>query len=337
MKSLTSHSKKHPYADVNLLKPASYSSYESIEIPWGSQDPYVLNRKLGRGKYSEVFEGVNILNKSPCAIKILKPVRQMKINREIKILQTLWGGPNIVKLYDITKDPSTKILSLVFEYIENKDHKTFFPKITDNELRNYMKEVLTALEFSHSMGIMHRDIKPHNILYEGGETPSLKVIDWGLADFYFPGREYNVRVASRYYKGPELLVEYNYYDYSLDIWSLGVLFAGVLFQKDPFFQGSDNNDQLEKIVKVMGTEDLEDYIEKYHIIMEGNILIEEGKHFSKKPWKSFVTAENKHLAKPEALDLLDKMLKIDHRERITAKEALEHEYFASLKKTQIFK
>ena len=191
-----------------------------------------------------------------------------------------------------------------------------------------MKEVLLALDYCHSMGIMHRDIKPHNILYEGGEKGVLKLIDWGLADFYFPGKEYNVRVASRYYKGPELLVEYGFYDYSLDIWSLGVLFAGIILQKDPFFQGMDNNDQLEKIVKVLGLEELEDYIEKYHIVWDGGIL--EGKGWGKKAWKSFVNEENKHLAKPEALDLLDKMLKIDHGERITAKQALNHEYFSKV-------
>ena len=328
MNFLPKSTTKHPYSDVNLHHPQSYSSYESIEFPWGSQDPYILLRKLGRGKYSEVFEGINLLNKTPCAIKILKPVRQIKINREIKILQTLFSCPNIIKLLDFTKDSSTKIPSLIFEYLDVKDHKTIFPKLKDQEVRHYMKEVLLALDYSHSMGIMHRDIKPHNILYEGGEQGVLKVIDWGLADFYFPGKEYNVRVASRYYKGPELLVEYGFYDYSLDIWSLGVLFAGILFQKDPFFQGMDNNDQLEKIVRVLGLEELEDYIEKYHIIWDGGIL--EGRGCGKKTWKSFVNEENKHLAKAEALDLLDKMLKIDHGERITAKQALNHEYFSKV-------
>lgn len=91
----------------------------------------------------------------------------------------------------------------------------------------------------------------------------LKLIDWGLAEYYFPGKDYNVRVASRYYKGPELLLDYQYYDYSLDIWSLGVTFAELIFKKHPFFQGMDNYDQLEKINKVMGTKDLKNYIDKY--------------------------------------------------------------------------
>ncbi len=65
--------------------------------------------------------------------------------------------------------------------------------------------------------------------------------------------EYNVRVASRHYKGPELLVGYQMYDYSLDMWSLGCMFAGIIFNKQPFFCGSDNQNQLVKIAKVLGT------------------------------------------------------------------------------------
>ena len=66
------------------------------------------------------------------------------------------------------------------------------------------------------------------------------------------GREYNVRVASRYFKGPELLVDFQEYDYSLDMWSLGCMLAGMLFRKEPFFHGHDNFDQLVKIAKVNG-------------------------------------------------------------------------------------
>lgn len=67
--------------------------------------------------------------------------------------------------------------------------------------------VLQALDYCHSQGVMHRDVKPHNVMIDH-ETRKLRLIDWGLAEFYHPGQEYNVRVASRYFKGPELLVDY---------------------------------------------------------------------------------------------------------------------------------
>merc|ERR1712118_58167 len=108
---------------------------------------------------------------------------------------------------------------------------------------------------------MHRDVKPHNVMIDH-ENKKLRLIDWGLAEFYHPGRDYNVRVASRYYKGPELLVDFFLYDYSLDMWSLGCMLAALIFRKEPFFQGSDNQDQLVKIAKVLGTDGLYDYLEK---------------------------------------------------------------------------
>jgi casein kinase II subunit alpha len=74
---------------------------------------------------------------------------------------------------------------------------------------------------------MHRDVKPQNIIVNPHKR-ILKLIDWGLAEFYHMGQDYNVRVASRYFKGPELLVDYNYYDYSLDIWSTGAMFASMV-------------------------------------------------------------------------------------------------------------
>lgn len=101
------------------------------------------------------------------------------------------------------------------------------PIFTEEEIRLYIRKVLEGLNYCHSMGIMHRDIKPQNVLIDQVKK-ELKIVDWGLADYYLPNKEYNVRVASRYYKGPELLVNNKFYDYSLDIWSLGCMFAGMV-------------------------------------------------------------------------------------------------------------
>mmetsp|Transcript_19361 Transcript_19361/g.37081 ORF Transcript_19361/g.37081 Transcript_19361/m.37081 type:complete len:183 (-) Transcript_19361:502-1050(-) len=176
---------------------------------------------------------------------------------------------------------------------------------------------------------MHRDVKPHNVMIDH-ERRKLRLIDWGLAEFYHPGKEYNVRVASRYFKGPELLVDLQDYDYSLDLWSLGCMFAGMIFRKEPFFNGHDNYDQLVKIAKVLGTDDLYEYLAKYHIELDPHLEAMIGRH-SKKPWTKFVTPENTHLVSPEALDFLDKLLRYDHAQRLTSKEAQAHPYFFPLR------
>ena len=191
------------------------------------QEDYEIIRKLGRGKYSEVYEGINVNNDEKVVIKILKPVKKKKIKREIKILQNLKEGPNIIKLLDVVRDPYSKTPCLIFEWIDNTDFKVLFPKFTDFDIRFYILEVLKALDYCHSMGIMHRDVKPHNIIIDHKKR-ELRLIDWGLAEFYLPNQEYNVRVASRYFKGPELLVDNLLYDYSLDIWSLGCMLAGMV-------------------------------------------------------------------------------------------------------------
>jgi casein kinase II subunit alpha len=131
---------------------------------------------------------------------------------------------------------------LIFEHIKNSaelDFRKFYANLDEKEIKHYMLELLKALDFINSKGIMHRDIKPHNIVIDH-EKKKLKLIDFGLAEYFVPSQEYNVRVASRYFKGPELLLDNPVYDYSVDIWSLGCLFAGIIFKQEPFFAGEDN-------------------------------------------------------------------------------------------------
>ncbi|XP_076325524.1 casein kinase II subunit alpha-like isoform X5 [Tachypleus tridentatus] len=298
-------SRARVYSEANTHRSQDYWDYESHVVEWGNQDDYQLVRKLGRGKYSEVFEAVNITNNEKCVVKILKPVKKKKIKREIKILENLRGGPNIINLQAVVKDPVSRTPALIFEHINNTDFK--------------------ALDYSHSMGIMHRDVKPHNVMIDH-ENRRLRLIDWGLAEFYHAGQEYNVRVASRYFKGPELLADYQMYDYSLDMWSLGCMLASMIFRKEPFFHGHDNYDQLVRIAKVLGTEELFEYLDKYQIILDPRFSDILGRH-SRKRWERFVHSENQHLVSPEALDFLDKLLRYDHQERLTAREAMEHPYF----------
>lgn len=103
-------SKARVYADVNTLKTREYWDYEAHVPNWNNQEDYQLVRKLGRGKYSEVFEAINITNNEKVVVKILKPVKKKKIKREIKILENLRGGTNIIRLVDTVKDPVVGLL-----------------------------------------------------------------------------------------------------------------------------------------------------------------------------------------------------------------------------------
>uniref|UniRef100_A0A4W5N1T3 Zgc:86598 n=1 Tax=Hucho hucho TaxID=62062 RepID=A0A4W5N1T3_9TELE len=264
-------SRSRVYPDVNTQRPREYWDYESHVVEWGNQDDYQLVRKLGRGKYSEVFEAINITNNEKVVVKILKPVKKKKIKREIKILENLRGGPNIISLLDIVKDPVVSFINLPIIH-------QLYQTLSDYDIRFYMYEIL-----------------------------KLRLIDWGLAEFYHPAQEYNVRVASRYFKGPELLVDYQV--------------------------SQSSRYTLVRIAKVLGTEDLYDYIDKYNIELDPRFNDILGRH-SRKRWERFVHSENQHLVSTEALDFLDKLLRYDHHARLTAREAMEHPYFYPIVKDQ---
>merc|ERR1711976_952956 len=253
-------SRARVYADVNSHRPREYWDYEAHVVEWGNQDDYQLVRKLGRGKYSEVFEAINITNNEKCVVKTLKPVKKKKIKREIKILENLRGGTNIITLLGVVKDPVSRTPALIFEHVNNTDFKQLYQTLTDYDIRYYLYELLKAL------------------------------------------------------------------DYSLDMWSLGCMLASMIFRKEPFFHGHDNYDQLVRIGKVLGTEELFEYLDKYQIELDPRFSDILGRH-SRKRWERFVHSENQHLVSPEALDFLDKLLRYDHQERLTAMEAMEHPYF----------
>ena len=101
------------YANVNPEAPPGYADYNNLRIQWNNQDNYEVSRKIGRGKYSEVFVGRNVHTHAVVVVKILKPVKKRKIFRELKILQNLQGGPNIISLLDTVRDPISKTPSLV--------------------------------------------------------------------------------------------------------------------------------------------------------------------------------------------------------------------------------
>ncbi|KAA6362509.1 MAG: putative Casein kinase II subunit alpha [Streblomastix strix] len=197
------------YADALEKRGPEFCDPETADISAGTPEPYEIIRKIGRGKFGEVFEGIDVRNGQMLAIKVLKHVKKNKIKREVKILECVDGGPNIVRLMDIVRDPDSRMYSFVYEEVDNDDFKEFYPSLRLFEIKYYLYQMLKSLEFSHQMGIMHRDIKPHNVMIDHSKH-KLRVIDWGLAEFYRPLTDYNVRVASRHYKGPDISNQIQY-------------------------------------------------------------------------------------------------------------------------------
>jgi casein kinase II subunit alpha len=326
IEKLMNEDKKENKGKVESMKdPALF--YINQEIKLGDISKYEVTAKIGRGRYSEVFSGTSKHNNEKIVVKILRPINKNKIKREVVILKYLNECPNSVHLLDITKGESIDIYCLIYNNISGHDLKLVYKNITPEDMKLYIYKILQCLSFCHSKKIMHRDIKSGNIVVNT-LTKELNVIDWGLSEYYISNYKYNTRVGTRFYKAPELLLDYKKYDYAIDVWSAGCVLASLLFQKDFFFKGSDLNNQIIKIAEVFGYKEFEKFYNKYqNDIRINKKVMEQIKNFEKKEWKSFVNENNKYLVNDDVIDLLDKMLKFDPLERIKAKDAINHPYF----------
>lgn len=312
------------YATVNREKGPEWYDFENWDMPREPPGNTEIADWIGSGKYSDVFTGY--IGTEIVALKVMKPVRPTKYNREAKILMNLKDGPNIVKLLKIVEHPDTSQLTFVFEYVYNTDFSRLTSDLREIEVKFYLFQVMRALHYAHSNGIMHRDIKPQNILYDR-RTGALRLIDWGLAEFYHPKHRYNIHVASRHFKAIELLVDYQCYDYSVDIWGFGVTMAGLIFKRIPFFKGNDDFDMVAKITSVLGWPAFKEYLEKYGIELPPDMMALVDKSTKGRQWKTFVSKNCANLATDDAIDLISRCIRYDHTERITAEEALKHPYF----------
>ena len=308
-------------------EPCSY--YVNYQFDIGDTDNYLVESKIGRGRYSDVYEGQEKKTSKKVVIKILKPITKIKIIREICILKTLKKCPNIVEITDVIKEQNSDIFCIICKSISGIELKNCYLGISPSDLKNYMYKIIQCLEYAHSKNIIHRDIKSTNIAINQ-ETKELNIFDWGLSDFYIKDYKYTLTIGSRYYKAPELLMEYKKYDFSIDMWSVGCLFGALLFQIDYLFKGDSNQDQLVKIAKQLGYEEINKFLEKYQRdCFLASKIKNKIKGYNRKNWDEFINEKNKYLINNEALDLLNKLLEIDHQKRIKAKEALNHSYFKS--------
>jgi casein kinase II subunit alpha len=368
-------------------KPPSYYDYDNFSFPppgiaMKTTNDFQLLRRLGSGKFSDVFEAVDkdlerqvknnnndgiVDPRTLAVLKCLKPVSDRKIRRELLVLSHCTGLPNLVQLLGVVipETPShylPPMPSLILQHAgvnsqwlchgrgvdptstttatTNDDVDGQY--LTEYEIKYFLYHLLVALDALHAAGIMHRDVKPRNVLINKrrpsgnhNQQPALLLIDLGLADMYLPDTRYNVRVASRHYKSPDLLIGYSFYDYAIDMWGVGCILAGLLLRREPFFRGKDNQDQLGKIIAVLGTGDLLSYMTKYKVELTPEIrkvidkyVIRGGR---KKAWTDMVLPDECPKPSAEGLDLLDNLLVYDHYDRLTAKQAMLHPFFDTVR------
>ncbi|KAK8884259.1 hypothetical protein M9Y10_043367 [Tritrichomonas musculus] len=318
------------YENVNLELGRSHWDYKNWNPEFGDINRYSICEWLGSGRYSDVFKSFQD-GHTVCAIKILKPVNPDRVRRELRILTLLQGGPNILELWEIVIDPVNGIPSMIMGYVDNKEWHKLYEEMKLDDIRWYTYRLLQALAYTHSQGVMHRDVKPGNILC-GDPKEKLELADWGLAEFYHPLRTYSSSVGTRYYKAPELLLGYELYNYSVDIWSVGVILIEALSLNVHLFDSDRYKmDQLDTIAKIVGGQKIVDWIKFHKPKKADEKTVERLLKYKGVPFESLIPRKRAAFKDPDALDLVDKLLTVDNKERISAKEALKHPFFDSLR------
>lgn len=130
------------YAGVNLKNPKDYWDDSLPSVEWGSLDAYTVVRQLGKGKYGEVFEGVDCRTSATCVVKIMKPVKEHRLRREMKILRHVAGGPHIINLLEVLRDPDTRTPCFVFDLVNAMNFRDLQQVVTDHDVRHYMYQLL---------------------------------------------------------------------------------------------------------------------------------------------------------------------------------------------------
>ena len=305
--------------------PKHEEEYSNKAVKYGKIQKYRLISIIGSGKYSLVFSAQ--CPQGFCAVKILRNVSFQKIHREIYILKRVRVVSNVIKLYDVIRDKLTGTFSIVTEFFKSDNSRQLYPKLTLDEIRYYLYIILYSLDRCHSLGVMHRDIKPGNVLINNKNRDVL-IIDWGLADLYYPMKQYSVRVSTMRYKAPELLLNYHFYDYGIDVWGVGCIMAEMLFSFN-FIKGSKYEEVLGSITELWGKDVIYNYCDKYGIDIPETFKPYIDK-YDEPNWDKKINSFTGKVKDNDAIDLLKKMLCVDHGERITARDALKHPFFYPL-------
>ncbi|KAG5480997.1 hypothetical protein LSCM1_06672 [Leishmania martiniquensis] len=299
-------------------------------------DRFVVERMAGQGTFGTVQLGKEKSTGASVAIK--KVIQDPRFrNRELQIMQDLavLHHPNIVQLqsYFYTlgeRDRRDIYLNVVMEYVPDTLHRccrNYYRRQVSPPpilIKVFLFQLIRSIGCLHlpSVNVCHRDIKPHNVLVNEAEG-TLKLCDFGSAKKLSPSEPNVAYICSRYYRAPELIFGNQHYTTSVDIWSVGCIFAEMMLG-EPIFRGDNSAGQLHEIVRVLGCPSRE-------VLRKLNPSHTDVDLYNSKgiPWSNVFCDQSLKDAE-EAYDLLSGLLQYLPEERTKPYEALCHPYFDEL-------
>ncbi|KZS94596.1 kinase-like protein [Sistotremastrum niveocremeum HHB9708] len=321
------------FSDSNLKR----RGYHTLHLPsfdriFRVERRFKLVRELGQGAYGVVISAQDEISGEHVAIKqvsriFTKVELAKRALREITLLRHFAYHENITGLIG---QPTVALYSNMLNYSQPMEadlHQIIRSGqvLTSAHVQYFLYQVLRGVKFIHSAGVIHRDLKPGNLLVNS--DCELKICDFGLArGFDDTASEENASqlteyVATRWYRAPEIMLSFKRYTKAIDIWSLGCIFGELLLGK-PLFKGKDYVDQLNKILDVLGTPD-----EKTMARIgspKAQAYVRSLPLKKRRPFSKLLPA-----AEPEAVDLLTKLLTLDPDVRLTVVQALEHPWMSA--------
>ncbi|CAF4702658.1 unnamed protein product [Rotaria sp. Silwood1] len=293
-----------------------------LDLGFGKIESYVKLEKLGEGTYATVYKGKSHLLNGYIALKEIRLEQEegapCTALREVSLLKGLKHN-NIVSLHDIIFNQTT--LTLVFEYVE-KDLKQYMDDcgniLNIKNVRLFLFQLLRGLDYCHSKKILHRDLKPQNLLIN--ERGELKLADFGLARIKsFPTKTYSHEVVTLWYRPPDVLLGSTEYSTPIDIWAVGCIFYEMACGR-PLFAGTKVDEELYLIFKCLGTPN-----EK---TLPG---VTTNPDFQALRFPFYHGESLNHLAPrldQNGIDLLEKFLRYNPHSRISAHDAMMHKFFS---------